>query len=121
MCYNMENSMEATMNKKIKTDAVDKLIDAILCIQTKEEGYNFFEDLCTVNELLSLSQRFEVATMLREHKTYMEIAEKTGASTATISRVNRSLNYGSDGYELVFERLAQKSATDENVHHRAHL
>lgn len=93
------------MNKKIKTPAVDHLIDAILCLKNREESYNFFEDLCTVNELLSLSQRFEVATMLREHKTYMEIAEKTGASTATISRVNRSLNYGSDGYELIFERL----------------
>ena len=77
------------MNKKIKTAAVDHLLDAILCLQTKEECYNFFEDLCTVNELLSLSQRFEVATMLRDHKTYLEIAEKTGASTATISRVNR--------------------------------
>lgn len=96
------------MNKKIKTPAVDHLIDAILCLQTKEESYNFFEDLCTVNELLSLSQRFEVATMLRDHKTYMEIAEKTGASTATISRVNRSLNYGSDGYELIFERLSNQ-------------
>lgn len=96
------------MNKKIKTPAVDHLIDAILCLENREESYNFFEDLCTVNELLSLSQRFEVATMLRERKTYMEIAEKTGASTATISRVNRSLNYGSDGYELIFERLNKK-------------
>lgn len=101
------------MNKKIKTAAVDQLIDAILCLNTKEECYNFFEDLCTVNELLSLSQRFEVAAMLREHKTYMEIAEKTGASTATISRVNRSLNYGSDGYDLVFERLEQRPSKDE--------
>ena len=94
-----------TMNKKIKTAAVDHLIDAILCLKTREEGYDLLEDLCTVNELLSLSQRFEVATMLHDHKTYMEIAEKTGASTATISRVNRALNYGCDGYELVFERL----------------
>ena len=59
------------MNKKIKTDAVDHLIDALLCLETREESYNFLEDLCTVNELLSLSQRFEVATMLREHKTYL--------------------------------------------------
>ncbi len=93
------------MNKKIKTESVDALFQAILSLQTKEECYSFFEDLCTVNELLSLSQRFEVATMLRDKKTYLEIAEKTGASTATISRVNRSLNYGSDGYELVFERM----------------
>ena len=95
------------MNKKIRTDAVDHLFDAILCLENKEECYNFFEDLCTVNELLSLSQRFEVATMLREHKTYLEIAEKTGASTATISRVNRSLNYGTAGYELVFKRMEE--------------
>ncbi len=96
------------MNKKIKTESVDYLFDAILNLKTKEECYNFFEDLCTVNELLSLSQRFEVASMLREHKTYLEIAEKTGASTATISRVNRSLNYGTDGYEMIFERMAKK-------------
>jgi TrpR-related protein YerC/YecD len=93
------------MNKKLKTDAVDHLFQAVLCLQTQEECYNFFEDLCTVNELLSLSQRFEVASMLKQHKTYLEIAEKTGASTATISRVNRSLNYGNDGYDLIFDRL----------------
>ena len=78
------------MNKKIKTEAVDTLFDAILSLENREECYSFFEDLCTVNELLSLSQRFEVASMLKEHKTYLEIADKTGASTATISRVNRS-------------------------------
>ena len=94
------------MNKKIRTDAVNHLFDAILQLQTREECYSFFEDLCTVNELLSLSQRFEVAAMLSERRTYLEIAEKTGASTATISRVNRSLNYGNDGYELVFDRLS---------------
>ena len=93
------------MNKKIKTEAVDYLFDAILCLKSREECYNFFEDLCTVNELLSLSQRFEVAAMLKNHKTYLDIAEKTGASTATISRVNRSLNYGNDGHELVFGRM----------------
>lgn len=93
------------MNKKIKTEAVDKLFDAVLVLKNREECYSFFEDLCTVNELLSLSQRFEVASMLKEGKTYMEIAENTGASTATISRVNRSLNYGNDGYDLVFGRM----------------
>lgn len=97
------------MNKKIKTDAVEHLIEAVLCLKTNEECSNFLEDLCTVNELLSLSQRFEVATMLHEHKTYLEIAQKTGASTATISRVKRSLDYGNDGYELIFERLADKN------------
>lgn len=95
------------MNKKLKTESVDFLFEAILQLKDKTECYNFFEDLCTVNELLSLSQRFEVAHMLKDHKTYMEIAEKTGASTATISRVNRSLNYGNDGYDLIFSRLSQ--------------
>ena len=99
------------MNRKIRTEAVDSLFEAILNLRTKEECYLFFEDLCTVNELLSLSQRFEVAAMLREHKIYLDIAEKIGASTATISRVNRSLNYGNDGYELIFERLSEKEET----------
>ena len=95
------------MNKKIRTDAVDRLFDAILSLENREECYIFFEDLCTVNELLSLSQRFEVAAMLKDKKTYLEIADKTGASTATISRVNRSLNYGNDGYDMVFARTGK--------------
>ena len=74
-----------------------------MCI--RDRCYTFFEDVCTINEILSLSQRFEVAHMLREQKTYLDIAEKTGASTATISRVNRSLNYGNDGYDMVFARM----------------
>ena len=93
------------MNKKIKTEAVDHLFQAILTLKTA--------DVCTVNELLSLSQRYEVAKMLREKKTYLEIAEKTGASTATISRVNRSLNYGNDGYDMVFARLKETEGTVE--------
>ena len=93
------------MSKKLRTEEVDHLFDAILSLQNREECYTFFEDVCTVNELLSLSQRFEVAKMLRDQKTYLDIAEKTGASTATISRVNRSLNYGNDGYDMVFQRL----------------
>ena len=92
------------MGKNLKTEAVDHLFEAILSLENKEECYKFFEDICTVNELLSLSQRFEVARMLRAQKTYLDIAEKTGASTATISRVNRSLNYGNDGYDMVFAR-----------------
>lgn len=95
------------MVKKLKSEPVDHLFDAILTLKSREECYAFFEDLCTVNELLSLSQRFEVASMLKQQKTYLEIAEKTGASTATISRVNRSLNYGNDGYDLVFERIGE--------------
>lgn len=96
------------MSKKIRTEAVDHLFEAILCLKNKEECYSFFEDVCTVNELVSLSQRYEVARMLRENKTYLDIAAETGASTATISRVNRSLNYGCDGYDMVFKRLKEK-------------
>ena len=81
------------------------LFEAVLQLENVEECYQFFEDVCTINELLSLSQRFEVAKMLTENKTYLEIAEQTGASTATISRVNRSLNYGNDGYHMVFSRI----------------
>jgi len=96
------------MNKKLKTEAVDGLFQAVLELQNIEECYAFFEDVCTVNELLSFAQRYEVARMLRAGKTYLEIAEKTRASTATISRVNRSLNYGNDGYDMIFARLDQK-------------
>ena len=105
------------MNKNIHTTAVDPLFEAILALTNQHECYDFFEDLCTVNEILSLSQRFEVAAMLREHETYLKIAEQTGASTATISRVNRSLNYGNDGYEMVMERIRKNKTegTDEAV------
>lgn len=96
------------MSKTVRTEEVDHLFDAVLELQNKEECFAFFEDLCTVNELTALSQRYEVAKMLREGHTYLDIAEKTGASTATISRVNRSLNYGADGYDLVFSRLNQQ-------------
>lgn len=96
------------MSKSIHTEAVDQLFEAILSLKNQEECYTFFEDVCTINEILSLSQRFEVAKMLREKKTYLEISEKTGASTATISRVNRSLTYGNDGYEMVFGRIGDK-------------
>ncbi len=93
------------MSKRIQTGAIDDLFDAILSLQNKEECYQFFEDICTINELQAISQRFEVARMLRDHQTYLDIAEKTGASTATISRVSRALNYGFDGYDLVLSRL----------------
>lgn len=96
------------MNKKIKTDAVDYYFKSILSLNSIEECYAFFEDVCTVNEILSCAQRLEVAKMLRQKKTYLDIADKTGASTATISRVNRSLNYGNDGYDMVFARVNEE-------------
>ena len=80
----------------------------MLKLENIDECYAFFEDLCTINEILSLSQRFLVAKMLKEKNTYADIAEKTGASTATISRVNHALNYGNDGYELILERLKEE-------------
>lgn len=101
------------MSKNVHTEAVNHLFDAILSLENKEECYRFFEDVCTVNELLSLSQRYEVARMLRAQKTYLDIAEKTGASTATISRVNRSLNYGSDGYDMVFARVKEQEEAEK--------
>lgn len=99
------------MTSKLKDPLVDKLFEAVLLLQHNEECYRFFEDICTVAELKSLAQRLEVAKMLEENRTYGEIAEMTGASTATISRVKRALNYGADGYKLVFERLRTKSSS----------
>lgn len=96
------------MNNKIKDEATDLLFKAILSLKNEEECYNFFEDLCTVPELKAMSQRIVVAKMLTDKKVYSDIVAKTGASTATISRVNRSLIYGSDGYEMVFGRIFGK-------------
>ena len=94
------------MGKDIRTKAVKEMFKAVLTLESEEECFAFFEDVCTVNELLTLAQRFEVAKMLTEGHTYLEVAEETGASTATISRVNRSLNYGGgEGYEIVFGRM----------------
>lgn len=101
------------MGKEIRTEAVKQLFDAVLTLDNREECFQFFEDLCTVNELVSLAQRLQVAKMLREDHTYLEVAEKTGASTATISRVNRSLNYGNDGYDLVFSKLKEENESEE--------
>ena len=96
------------MGKDMRHRETDRLMDGILSLKNREEAYRFFEDLCTINEMESLSQRFEVAGMLREEQTYHDIAEKTGASTATISRVNRALNYGDDGYDMVLRRLKEQ-------------
>ena len=93
------------MANKIKDDNVDFLFSAILNLQTLEECYDFFEDLCTVPELKAFSQRIVVAKMLRDKRVYSDIVAATGASTATISRVNRSLQYGCNGYEEIFKRM----------------
>lgn len=105
------------MIAKLKDENIDFLFDAILQLQTVEECYKFFDDLCTVPELRALSQRLAVAKMLSEHRVYSDIVASTGASTATISRVNRSLNYGCDGYAVVFERLLdQKRQKEKDAH-----
>ena len=96
------------MNSKLQNDNIDFLFKAILELQTLEECYDFFEDLCTIQELKAISQRLVVAKMLSEKCVYTDIVNATGASTATISRVNRSLQYGSDGYDIIFERIREK-------------
>ncbi len=93
------------MGIEFKNGNTEFLIDCVLQLKNKDEAYAFFQDLCTVNEFHSMAQRVVVARMLSEKKVYNEIVKETGASTATISRVNRSLNYGADGYEKVFERV----------------
>ena len=97
------------MNNKITDEATDLLFKAILSLKNEEECYSFFEDLCTVPELKAMSQRIVVAKMLTDKNVYSDIVTKTGASTATISRVNRSLIYGCDGYEMVFDRIFSKN------------
>lgn len=94
---------------KLKEELLDKLFEAVLLLENIDECYQFFEDVCTVAELKSLAQRLEVAKMLQANRTYGDIATMTGASTATISRVKRALNYGADGYKLVLGRLNHAS------------
>lgn len=96
------------MNDKVRSEATDRLFKAILSLKDTEECYQFFEDICTIHEIQSLAQRLEVAEMLNAQKTYNEICEQTGASTATISRVNRALHYGADGYNTVLERISKE-------------
>ncbi len=96
------------MNPKLKNENNDALFDAILTLQDREECYRFFEDLCSIAELKSIAQRFAVARMLRDGKVYSEIVDVTGASTATISRVNRTLTGGCDAFEMVLARMEQE-------------
>lgn len=96
------------MNSKLKNTDTDFLFDCVLSLKTREECYDFFEDLCTVTELKAISQRIVVAKMLSDDRVYSDIVKETGASTATISRVNRSLQFGCNGYEKIFERVEEK-------------
>ena len=96
------------MSKNIKTPAVDYLFDAILSLKDKDECYAFFDDICTIQELEALAQRFEVACQLSEGKSYIDINKNTGASTATICRVSKCLNYGDGGYETAINRIKEQ-------------
>lgn len=96
------------VNPKLRDELADQLCEAVLSLQNLEEWYQFFEDVCTIGEMKALAQRLEVARMLDAGHTYDEIVARTGASTATISRVKRCLHYGADGYKLVLERLKTK-------------
>ena len=100
--------MMSEYSSKLESKDMDFLFEGILSLQNKEECYRFFEDICTINEIQAFEQRLQVAKMLAEKRTYLDIASTTGASTATISRINRALNYGSDGYKLILERLKLK-------------
>ena len=90
---------------KVKNRQTDMLMNAVIRLHDLEDAYRFFEDLCTIPEIRSISQRLEVADLLRKKETYQRIAEETGASSATISRVNRALNYGADGYNRVLDDM----------------
>ncbi|MFC7372497.1 YerC/YecD family TrpR-related protein [Fictibacillus iocasae] len=100
---------------KLRGKALDQLFESVLTLKDKEECYRFFDDLCTMNEIQSLAQRLEVARMLREGKTYHKIETETGASTATISRVKRCLNFGNDAYQMVLERVHENDPPKENL------
>jgi TrpR-related protein YerC/YecD len=97
-----------TYESRFKREDIDKLFQAILTLEDEEDCYRFFEDICTINEIHAIAQRLEVAKLLNEKKTYSEIEEMTGASTATISRINKCLVYGADGYKRVLSRLESK-------------
>ncbi|MBQ7064795.1 MAG: TrpR YerC/YecD [Firmicutes bacterium] len=101
------------MNLKLKSPEMDQLFIAILALEDLDECYAFFEDACTVNELLSIAQRFEVAKLLSEDVKYQDICQRTGASSATISRVGRALHYGQEGYAKAIERLHQMESQSE--------
>ena len=97
-----------TYQSRLKDETTDKLFEAILLLKNIEECYRFFEDICTVGEIKAMAQRLEVAKMLAGEKTYTEIAEETGASTATISRVKRCLYFGADVYQLILKRIKER-------------
>ena len=112
-------AVHTTKCKIAKKEKSDRLYKAILTLETEEECYNFFQDLCTIPELRSMEQRYEVATLLNNGLIYNDILEKTGASSATISRVNRSLIYGNGGYESVLEKMREQEEKESGKKEQA--
>ena len=104
----IEREINMSYESRFKNDEIDELFKAILSLETEEDCYRFFEDICTINEIHAISQRLHVAKLLYQHKTYSEIEEVTKASTATISRINKCLIYGADGYRSILERIQSK-------------
>lgn len=100
-----EQEGDMSYESRLKSEEVDQLFEAVLLLENQEECYRFFEDICTINEVHAIAQRLHVAKLLREKKTYNEVEKITKASTATISRINKCLNYGADGYNIVLDRM----------------
>ena len=115
MCYNgirqklhcLTGGLQAVFTPRYQNEQTERLVRAMLALKNEEEAYRFLEDVLTIQEMKSVTQRLEVAVMLRNKETYQEIVRQTGASTTTIGRVNRTLQYGADGYGLVLERLEE--------------
>ncbi len=95
-------------DSKMRSEETDRLFEAILSLRDTEECYRFFDDICTFSEIQAMSQRLQVAQMLQQGKTFVQISEQTGVSSATITRVNKCISYGAGGYKLVLERLSDK-------------
>ena len=98
---------------KVRSEQTDLLMEAVLRLESVEDAYRFFEDICTINELHAISQRLQVAKLLSENKTYSEIEAITKASTATISRINKCLTYGADGYQIILEKMAASDKSSD--------
>ena len=103
----------AVFTPRYRNEQTDRLIQSLLALETPEEAYRFLEDILTIQEMKSITQRLEVAVMLRSKETYQEIVRQTGASTTTIGRVNRALQYGADGYSIVLDRLCETEETQQ--------
>lgn len=121
MCYNgirqsialLTGGMTAVFTPRYQNEQTDRLVQALLSLETSEEAYRFLEDVLTIQEFKSITQRLEVAVMLRGKETYQEIVRQTGASTTTIGRVNRTLQYGADGYSLALDRLKESDEAQQ--------